>query len=314
MKAGQYNPEIHHRKSIRLKGHDYAGGGLYFVTICAHRDFVMAAKGMPFGMIGNPGATKMSPVHPMREIIREEIQHTADLLPWMQWKEYAIMPDHFHALIEIKGGYGKLGDVVGGFKAGVSRNIHRRGGILPVLSQAAPIWHRNYYEVIVRNEEEERRISQYIRMNPWKLIISGSYEGKRFRAIGNPNLLNLPKVAVLCSRRVPAGTDLEPPERDAVFMSGFHSPTEKEILARLLKRGAKIICCPSWGIDKMRIPLEWLPALEENRMMIMEMMNCEGTLAASEERNRFVLDVSEERWIPYVTPGGMLARMLNGRS
>ncbi|MFA6692056.1 MAG: hypothetical protein WCR98_08775 [Saccharofermentanales bacterium] len=64
----------------------------------------------------------------------------------------------------------------------------------------------------------------------------------------------------------------------------------------------------------MRIPAEWLPALEENHMMIMEMVNREGTLAASEERNRFVLDVSEERWIPYVTPRGMLARMLNGRS
>ena len=38
MKQHQYNPEIHHRQSIRLKGHDYAGGGTYFVTICAHRN------------------------------------------------------------------------------------------------------------------------------------------------------------------------------------------------------------------------------------------------------------------------------------
>ena len=29
-----YNPEIHHRRSIRLKGYDYASEGLYFVTIC----------------------------------------------------------------------------------------------------------------------------------------------------------------------------------------------------------------------------------------------------------------------------------------
>ena len=32
-----YDPKIHHRQSIRMKGHDYAGGGAYFVTICAHR-------------------------------------------------------------------------------------------------------------------------------------------------------------------------------------------------------------------------------------------------------------------------------------
>ncbi len=31
-----YNPDIHHRRSIRLKGYDYSQAGLYFITICAH--------------------------------------------------------------------------------------------------------------------------------------------------------------------------------------------------------------------------------------------------------------------------------------
>ncbi len=29
-----YNPQIHHRHSIRLKGYDYSQAGLYFITIC----------------------------------------------------------------------------------------------------------------------------------------------------------------------------------------------------------------------------------------------------------------------------------------
>ena len=29
-----YNPDIHHRKSIRLKNYDYSKEGLYFITIC----------------------------------------------------------------------------------------------------------------------------------------------------------------------------------------------------------------------------------------------------------------------------------------
>ncbi|MCC7246167.1 MAG: hypothetical protein IT269_10850 [Saprospiraceae bacterium] len=29
-----YNPSIHHRRSIRLKGYNYAQDGLYFITIC----------------------------------------------------------------------------------------------------------------------------------------------------------------------------------------------------------------------------------------------------------------------------------------
>jgi putative transposase len=30
----QYNPKIHHRRSIRLKGYDYSQAGMYFITIC----------------------------------------------------------------------------------------------------------------------------------------------------------------------------------------------------------------------------------------------------------------------------------------
>ena len=30
----KYNPQIHHRRSIRLKGYDYSQGGAYFITIC----------------------------------------------------------------------------------------------------------------------------------------------------------------------------------------------------------------------------------------------------------------------------------------
>ncbi len=31
-----YNPEIHKRKSIRLKDYDYSKEGMYFITICTH--------------------------------------------------------------------------------------------------------------------------------------------------------------------------------------------------------------------------------------------------------------------------------------
>lgn len=43
-----YDPQKHHRRSIRMKGHDYAGGGAYFVTMCAHRDWIAQCHGQPF--------------------------------------------------------------------------------------------------------------------------------------------------------------------------------------------------------------------------------------------------------------------------
>ena len=30
----QFNPQRHHRRSIRLKGYDYSKEGYYFITIC----------------------------------------------------------------------------------------------------------------------------------------------------------------------------------------------------------------------------------------------------------------------------------------
>ena len=83
MNTSQYNPEIHHRRSIRLKGHNCAGGGLYFVTLCAHREFIAAAKGNPFGA-GSTGATQVSPV---LELIEERMRITAEKCPYMHWEE-----------------------------------------------------------------------------------------------------------------------------------------------------------------------------------------------------------------------------------
>ncbi len=31
----RYDPEKHHRRSIRLKGYDYSQAGAYFVTVCS---------------------------------------------------------------------------------------------------------------------------------------------------------------------------------------------------------------------------------------------------------------------------------------
>jgi REP element-mobilizing transposase RayT len=107
----QYNPELHHRRSIRLKGHDYAGDGLYFVTLCAHRS------------AGNIFAEKAA-----KKIVAERIRITEEKFPDSQWQEWVLMPDHFHALIRMAGGGLRLGDIIGGFKSAVSRELRRAMG------------------------------------------------------------------------------------------------------------------------------------------------------------------------------------------
>ncbi|MEI6421725.1 MAG: transposase, partial [Lentisphaerota bacterium] len=188
-----YDPALHHRHSIRLKGHDYAGGGVYFVTICAHRE-----------------AGDVFAPPDVCEMVSMEWENAV----WAGNHEgcpYVVMPDHFHALVRIPVGAGlvsalrkagtrpapTLGDVIGAFK---SRVVHEY--IAGVRARRWPrfsgkIWHRNYYEMIVRSEEAEQRIAEYIRMNPWRCV---QELGGGLRGIGNPALWNGEKLGVLCSR------------------------------------------------------------------------------------------------------------------
>ena len=319
------NPSIHHppapkprpkgRQSIRLKGHNYAGGGIYFVTICAHRELVAATGRTPFGA---------RPASPLRALIEERIQITAKKSPQMHWGEWVIMPDHSHAIIHMQKGSLRLGDVIGGFKASVSREWNKRAKeatratratqVSPVrrrrgeasLAPLPRMWHRNYYEMIVRTPEAEARIAEYIRMNPWRCV---QELGDGLRGIGNPALWNAEKLGVLSSR----ATQVSPVRLPAadVYFGGWHSPKEKEILDWLLQHGKRVIACPAWGIENAAFAPGARTALEENRMLILEMRDTSGNLAAAEARNRFVIEKADSLFTPHVTPDGMLDRLLN---
>jgi hypothetical protein len=215
------------------------------------------------------------------------------------------MPDHFHALIRIQKGEKALGDFICAFK---SRTTHEY--ILGVKSGKFPpfkkkIWHRNYYEMIIRSAEAEEKIAEYIKMNPWKCVQNF---GGGLRGIGNPALWNAEKLGVLCSRNAPKIGNLPDAE---VYFGGWHSPKEKEILAWLLQKKKRIIACPAWKIERAGCAPGFADALQENRMLILEMGNREGDLAAAKLRNQFVIQHANHLFVPHVTPGGMLDHLLN---
>jgi putative transposase len=86
-----YNPNIHHRRSIRLKGYDYSKEGLYFITIC------VKDRECLFGKIIN-GKIELNDAGIM---IENEWLKVPDRFPNLQLHQYVIMPNHFHAIIEI---------------------------------------------------------------------------------------------------------------------------------------------------------------------------------------------------------------------
>jgi len=307
-----YDPALHNRRSIRLKGHDYAGGGVYFVTLCAHRE-----AGAVFA---NEAA---------KRVAQECWQKIPDHFPQAEAKDFVVMPDHVHGIIRMavgayvgakdfspqiraknlsplprpQGTSRTLGSIIRGFKIGVVKGLAAPIDA-PITSHAPRIWHRNYYEMIVRSEEAEQRIAEYIHMNPWKCV---QELGGGLRGIGNPALWNAEKLGVLCSRNAPKIGRL--PKSD-VYFGGWHSPKEKEILAWLLQNGRRVIACPAWGIEDSAFAPGVRVALEENRILILEMRDTSGNLAAAEARNRFVIENADSLFTPFITPGGMLDRLL----
>jgi len=85
-----YNPQIHHRRSIRLKGYDYSQAGLYFITICTQN------RAFLFGKIER-GEMKLNDAGRMIEKWYYELENK---YPDKRCHEMVVMPNHFHCIIE----------------------------------------------------------------------------------------------------------------------------------------------------------------------------------------------------------------------
>ena len=86
-----YDPAIHHRRSIRLKGWDYRRPGWYFITIVT-QDRICA-----FGDVING---KMV-LNKFGEIVQSEWLKTAEIRPNVFLDEFVVMPNHFHGILVI---------------------------------------------------------------------------------------------------------------------------------------------------------------------------------------------------------------------
>ena len=155
-----YNPEIHHRRSIRLKDYDYAQAGAYFATICVWQRECL------FGDIRDGEMN----INECGDIVRftwnDLVNHNSNLL----LGNFVIMPNHFHGIIVIDQeksvGSAKvhgLQEIVRQFKTFSAKRINAFRN-----APGVPVWQRNYYEHVIRNDEDCNRIVSYISINPQK--------------------------------------------------------------------------------------------------------------------------------------------------
>jgi len=183
------------RQSMRLKGYNYLQIGMYFITICTQNRLYL------FGTIKNG---KMI-LNNAGQIAKKYLLSIPDHFPHAKLDEYAIMPDHIHFIIEITVGVnnylpgiknknisenterkntvdlkrnnynpeGKwvnnylpqhgtsktVGSIVRGFKIGVTKWFREN-------TEIHTVWQKNYYDHIIRDKNEYKRISNYIKNNP----------------------------------------------------------------------------------------------------------------------------------------------------
>jgi len=166
-----HHPDKYHRQSIRLKNYDYTQAGAYFVTICTHK------RECVLGDVVN-GEMRLNE---LGQVVEMEWLKTAEIRDNVELDEFVVMPNHIHGIIVItescvgatsrsplrNGPAPKsIGAIVAGFKSAATKRINELCGI-----PRAPVWQRNYYEHVIRNEDDLNEIREYILSNPvkWEL-------------------------------------------------------------------------------------------------------------------------------------------------
>jgi REP element-mobilizing transposase RayT len=186
----KYDPKMHHRRSIRLPGYDYASPGSYFVTVCTHQRKLLFGEVIAGQMHRNA----------LGDIVHAEWYATERVRPEVRLDAFVVMPNHLHGILEIidvgasRGlapraharadnaemrathrvaptagarsrphgpAPGSIGAILGQIKSLTKKAINKTRG-----TPGRPVWQPNYHEHVIRNEKELQRVREYICNNP----------------------------------------------------------------------------------------------------------------------------------------------------
>ena len=165
----KYNPDKHHRRSIRLQNYDYTQQGLYFITICIwQRECLL---GNIVGAISYKDSETLAEIQGNSAYMELNYYGQAVEYNWqilakkfrnVVLDKFVIMPNHIHGIIQLQSSGGKqLSEIIQNFKTSSARRINQLRN-----AKGVPVWQRNYYEHIIRNEESLEIIREYIVNNP----------------------------------------------------------------------------------------------------------------------------------------------------
>ena len=183
----KFDPQKHHRRSIRLKGYDYSQEGAYYVTI------VTWQRECLLGQVVNKEMT----LSPYGEIVQKWWEEIPVHFSNVETGAFVIMPNHVHGIIYIlderrgtvpvpkeNGGISisqnneifgvieggetpplhapTLGQIIAYFKYQTTKEMNK----VENTDTVTKFWQRNYYEHIIRDEKDLQNKTDYIESNP----------------------------------------------------------------------------------------------------------------------------------------------------
>lgn len=175
----KFDPLKHHRRSIRLPEYDYSQAGAYYVTIVTwHRECL-------FGEVVN-GEMKLNQ---FGLVAKQQWEKLPKRFPNIELGAFVVMPNHEHGIIVITDGRGTAENRMG-FDGESSRRAPTREqfqkpvkGSIPTIirsyksavayrinlmrrTDGVPVWQRNYYEHVIRDNKDLQNTTNYIESNP----------------------------------------------------------------------------------------------------------------------------------------------------
>ncbi|MBP9725884.1 MAG: transposase [Gammaproteobacteria bacterium] len=162
----KYDPNRHHRQSVRLKNYAYSQNGAYFITLCTHERK---------NLFGHIDSDEMH-LNSLGKIVQDEWLKSFEIRKELAMDAYTIMPNHLHGIVFIshqdnqnnpplknKRGarHQSIGSFIIGFKSAVTRRIRDNDDI-----PQGCVWQRNYHEHIIRCEKSLKKIREYTINNP----------------------------------------------------------------------------------------------------------------------------------------------------
>ena len=189
MPKSRFDPQKHHRRSIRLKGYDYSSEGAYYVTIVTQGRECLFSEIIDGEMYLNEYG----------EIVQKWWNEIPIHFSILELGAFVIMPNHVHGIIfittdrrgeaqnvspcndpnnNIQDAYDDetnnlggetpplrkptLGQIVAYFKYQSTKEMNR----IETDKAITKFWQRNYYEHIIRNEKDLQNKTDYIQANP----------------------------------------------------------------------------------------------------------------------------------------------------